>query len=104
MAAEPDLFVYLTRVLVALGVLSVSAFVFVRCAKKKNGSDGEGVPVRVLTSLPVGKDVFFVVRCGPDVLAFTSGGGGSRLMGRWTYEDWMCSAEETPPHRGDEGG
>ena len=102
MAAEPELFVYLTRVLIALGVLSVFAFVLVCCAKKKNGADGEGVPVRVLTSLPVGKDVFFVVRCGPDVLAFTSGGGGSRLMGRWTYEDWMCSAEGTPPHR--EGG
>ena len=60
MAAEPDLFVYLTRVLIALGVLSVSAFVLVRCAKRKYGSDGKGVPVRVLTSLPVGKDVFFV--------------------------------------------
>lgn len=103
MAAEPELFVYLTRVLTALGVLSVFAFVLVRCAKKKNGADGEGVPVRVLTSLPVGKDVFFVVRCGPDVLAFTSGGGGSRLMGRWTYEDWMCSAKEEPPLRGGEG-
>ena len=103
MAAEPELFVYLTRVLIALGVLSVFAFVLVRCAKKKNGADGEGVPVRVLTSLPVGKDVFFVVRCGPDVLAFTWGGGGSRLMGRWTYEDWMCSAKEEPPLRGGEG-
>jgi len=102
MAAEADLFVYLTRVLIALGVLSVSAFVLVRCVRKKNSSDGEGVPVRVLTSLPVGKDVFFVVRCGPDVLAFTSGVGGSCLIGRWTYEDWMCSAKEEPFHRGGE--
>ena len=62
MAAEPDLFVYLTRVLIVLGVLSASAFVLVRCAKKKNGSDGEGVPVRVLTSLPVSMSALTVTR------------------------------------------
>lgn len=45
--------------------------------------------VEVLSSLPLGKGVFFVVRCGPDVLAFTlSGSGGACLMGRWSYEEW----------------
>ena len=91
MAAESDLFVYLTRVLIALGVLSVSAIFLVRYSRKRIGLDGDGVSVKVLASLPVGRDVFFVVRCGPDVLAFTSGAGGSRLMGRWTYEDWVRS-------------
>ena len=102
MAAEPELFVYLTRVLIALGVLSVFAFVLVRCAKKKNGADGEGVPVRVLTSLPVGKDVFCVLRCGPDVVAFTSGAGGTCLMGRWKYEEWV-GAGNAPAKRTEDG-
>ena len=102
MAAEPELFVYLTRVLIALGVLSVFAFVLVRCAKKKNGADGEGVPVRVLTSLPVGKDVFFVLRCGPGVVAFTSGASGTCLMGRWKYEEWV-GAGSAPAERTEDG-
>ena len=49
----------------------------------------DGVAVKLLTSLPLGKDVFFVVRCGPDVLAFTLGAGGACLMGRWKYEEWL---------------
>lgn len=94
MLAESELLVYLTRVLIALGVLSVSALVLVRYSKKRSGPERDGVSVKILTSLPLGRDVFFVVRCGPDVLAFTSGSGGSRLMGRWTYEEWVCSAGE----------
>ncbi|MBQ9566097.1 MAG: hypothetical protein IJU98_10965 [Synergistaceae bacterium] len=46
-----------------------------------------------MASLPLGKDVFFVVRCGPDVLSFTLGGGGACLMGRWSYEEW-CAAQD----------
>lgn len=92
MAVEPDIFVYLTRILIALGFLCVSAILFVRYSKKRSGPEGDGVCVKVLASLPLGKDVFFVVRCGPDVFAFTLGGGGSCLMGRWAYEEWVCSS------------
>jgi hypothetical protein len=42
-----------------------------------------------MTSLPLGRDVFFVLRCGPEVLALTSGHAGTRLIGRWKYEDWL---------------
>ena len=102
MIADPSLVSYLTRVSIALVVLALSAVLLVRFARRRCAGVRDDGAVKLLASLPVGKDVFFVVRCGPDVLAFTSGGGGSRLMGRWTYEDWMCSAEGTPPHR--EGG
>ena len=47
-------------------------------------------------------DAIMKLKAKDDSLSF--GGGGSRLMGRWTYEDWMCSAKEEPPHRGEEGG
>ena len=102
MIADPSLVTYLTRVSLALVLLMLSAALLVRFARRRREGVRDDGAVKLLASLPVGKDVFFVVRCGPDVLAFTSGGGGSRLMGRWTYEDWMCSAEGTPPHR--EGG
>ncbi len=101
---EPDLFAYLTRILIALGVLSACAVVLIRYSKKRGGPEADGVSVKVLTSLPLGRDVFFVVRCGPDVLAFTSGGGGSCLMGRWTYEEWVRSAGGGLPRQEEEKG
>ena len=104
MVTEPDLFVYLTRVLIALGVLSACAVVLVRYSKRKNDPELDGVPVKVLASLPLGRDVFFVVRCGPDVLALASGGGGTRLMGRWTYEEWLGSVGGVPPRGAGEEG
>ncbi|MDO4786622.1 MAG: hypothetical protein Q4A13_06720 [Fretibacterium sp.] len=99
MTAEAGLFAYVTRVLLALGVLSICAVVLVRFSRRRGGSGGSGASVKVLASLPLGRDVFFVVRCGPDVLAFTSGGGGARLMGRWKYEEWVGSNEEPSPRQ-----
>ena len=68
-----------------------------RNAKRKAQGGRGSMSVEVLASLSLGKGVFFVVRCGPDVLAFTFGSGGqSCLMGRWSYEEW-CGTQ------GDEG-
>ena len=55
---------------------------------------GDGAVVKLLASLPLGKDALFVVRCGPDVIAFTLGTGGACLMGRWRYEEWVCAKRE----------
>lgn len=101
---EPDLIAYLARILIALGILSACAVALVRYSKKRSSPEADGASVKVLTSLPLGKDVFFVVRCGPDVLAFTSGGSGSSLMGRWTYEEWVRSAGGGQPCREGEKG
>ena len=59
--------------------------------------------MEILASLPLGKDVFFVVRCGPDVLAITSDPGGARLMGRWSYDRWI-GAGGVHDEREDAGG
>ena len=53
--------------------------------------------VKLMASLPLGKDVFFVLRCGPDVIALTSGNNGTRLIGRWKYEDWVRSELSSEP-------
>lgn len=91
MITDPGLAAYLIRVSLALVVLSLLALFVVRCSRKRRQGVRDGVVVEILTSLPLGKDVFFVVRCGPDVLAFTSGAGGACLMGRWKYEEWVCA-------------
>lgn len=89
MITDVSLVAYLVRVSLALAILSLCALFLVRCSRKRGGGVRDGAAVELLASLPVGKDVFFVVRCGPDVLAFTSGMAGARLMGRWKYHEWV---------------
>ena len=87
-AVEPNLLLYTLRVAIALAVMGLGAFFFTRYAKSK-GWAKQNAHVEVIASLPLGKDVFFVLRCGPDVFALTSGHTGTRLIGRWRYEDWI---------------
>ena len=85
---EFDLLIYLLRVVLALAVMGAVAYFFVRYAKSK-GWVKRNAHVEIIASLPIGKDVFFVLRCGPDVFALTSGHAGTRLIGRWKYEEWL---------------
>ena len=75
---------YVMRAAAVLIAMSACAYVMVRYFTQE---------AEILTSLRLtGRDIFFVVRCGPDVIAFTLGPGGACLMGRWSYEDW-CKAK-----------
>lgn len=76
----------MTRVGLTVAVLAAAGFFIARFYGR---AGGRGVAhVKILASLPLGKDVFFVLRCGPDVFALTSGHTGVRLLGRWKYEEW----------------
>jgi acyl-CoA-binding protein len=68
--------------------MSLAALVFVAWARKKGWAKQNQTYVEIMASLPLGKDVFFVLRCGPEVFALTSGSGGTRLISRWKYEEW----------------
>jgi hypothetical protein len=74
--------------------MAVAAVVFVRFAKRGGWAGQGGTRIRIIASLPLGKDVFFVLRCGPDVFALTSGQTGTRLIGRWKYEEWIRWEEQ----------
>ena len=72
--------------------MSACAWLLVKYAKKQNLTLNATNDAEILTSLRLtGRDVFFVVRCGPDVIAFTLGPNGACLMGRWTLEEWRSS-------------
>lgn len=94
---DVDLISYLMRVLLALAVMGFFALLFVRAAKSKGWARRSGAKVEVVASLPLGKDVFFVLRCGPDVIALTSGRMGISVIGRWAYDEWVRrQASEDP--------
>ena len=76
--------------------MSACAFVLVKYSKRKNLNAKDSRNVEIITSLRLtARDIFLVVHCGPDVIAFTLGPHGSSLMGRWSYEDWKKSQTET---------
>jgi hypothetical protein len=79
----------------ALAMMGVIAFIFVGWAKKKGWVRRNEANVKIMASLPLGKDVFFVLRCGPEVWALTSGPGGTRLLSRWKYDEWLVLEEKT---------
>ena len=71
--------------------MSFGAFFFVKYAKKYNFGvkDSSSAKVEILSSLHLtGRDKFFAVRCGPDVIAFVLTQSGACLLGRWSYEHW----------------
>ncbi|MBQ3402897.1 MAG: hypothetical protein IJG65_05960 [Synergistaceae bacterium] len=69
--------------------MSICAVVLVKYLKKHsiNGKSAQNVEIISSLRLTAG-DIFFVVHCGPDVIAFVSGSHGTCLMGRWSYEKW----------------
>lgn len=81
--------VYLVKVSLAILFLGVSAFFFLRWSPLKNRvlrHDGS-----IITSLPVGRDVIYIVRCGPEVLVLLNGRSGSSLLRSYSLEEWNSS-------------
>ena len=71
------------------------ACILVRYFKKNNSTLSGTREAEIITSLRLtGRDIFFVVRCGPDVIAFTVGNAGTCLLGRWSCDEWQKSKSE----------
>ena len=85
MTADTSLAAYLIRVSLALALLIAFAAFIKFKTRGMLGSSG----AEILASLSLGKDAFFVVRCGPDVIAFITGSSGILLAGKWKYDDWI---------------
>ena len=95
---EVDIVSYLIRAGVALAVMVAVGWLFVVWGRSRGWVRQSQAHVKILASLPLGKDVFFVLQCGPEVFALTSGHAGTSLIGRWKYEDWIRWEEkETSP-------
>lgn len=75
--------------------MSVCAAIFLKIYRKHNTHAINTPAVEILSSLRISaRDIFFVIHCGPDVIAFTTGQGGTCLMGRWNYHEWLKSSHK----------
>ncbi|MCL2146259.1 MAG: hypothetical protein FWH52_00505 [Synergistaceae bacterium] len=86
---------YLGKVILALVVLAFSGWLFLLVSKRKGWIQKGSENLYIISSLSLGRDVFFVLRCGPEVIAIVSGPSGTRLMGRWTLKEWNTSEKES---------
>ena len=94
LSSSISLSAYLGKAVLALIVLAVSGWLFLYAAKRKGWIQKGSDKLYVISSLSLGRDVFFVLRCGPEVIAVVAGPSGSRLMGRWSLEDWNVSERD----------
>ena len=85
---------YLSKVIIALVIMAVLCWLFLFISKRKGWLQKGSDKLHIISSLSLGRDVFFVLRCGPEVIAIVSGHSGTRLMGRWKLEDWNISERE----------
>ena len=85
---------YLIRAVSVLIIMSLGALILVKFYRKHNPNAKSASNIEIISSLRLtGRDIFLVIRCGPDVIAFTIGSGGACLMGRWSYDEWVKSEE-----------
>ena len=89
-----DLSTYLGKVVLAFIVLGVFVWMFLCAAKRKGWVPKGSDKLYIISSLSLGRDVFFIIRCGPEVIALVTGTSGARLMGRWNLEDWNVSERD----------
>ena len=84
------------RAVTALIAMSACAYFLVKYVKKHNITMNGTRGAEILTSLRLtGRDIFFVVKCGPDVMAFTVGPHGTCLLGRWSYDEWREANDDS---------
>jgi hypothetical protein len=90
---------YLGKVILALVVLAFSGWLFILISKRKGWLQKGSDKLYIISSLSLGRDVFFILRCGPEVIAVVTGPSGTRLMGKWTLKDWNISERERERER-----
>ncbi len=79
---------YLFRMLLALIGVGACAWLALRFAQKKGISRPKRGDLCLLATLPLGQEVVYLVRCGPDVVVFVSGKNWALFLGRWGLRDW----------------
>ena len=78
---------YAVKMFLALFFLGAAGFAAVRFLPGKYRAGGKG-RLKLLGALNLGRDVVYLVRIGPDVIALVSGKTGSSVVGRWSAEEW----------------
>jgi hypothetical protein len=80
-------FGYVTRMILALVVLGLLGYAAVKFLPGRFISPSRG-HLKVIGAISLGREMIYIVKTGPDVVAFLSGRGGATVLGRWGAEEW----------------
>lgn len=78
---------YITRMFLALFILGAAGYAAVKFLPGKFRVAAQG-RLKLMGALNLGRDVVYLVRVGPDVIALFAGKTGSTVLGRWSAEEW----------------
>jgi hypothetical protein len=78
---------YVTRIVLALAILGLLGYAAVKFLPGRFGSPSR-VHLKLIGTLNLGRETIYIVRTGPDVVAFLSCRGGATVLGRWGAEEW----------------
>lgn len=97
--AEPEAFdttlsAYVAKMVLFLLLLGALGYLLVKFVPGKFRPGVQG-KFAMIGAMQLGRDVLYVVRIGPDVVALLVGRTGSSVVGRWSASEW---------ERSDEGG
>jgi hypothetical protein len=88
---------FAARMAVALLLLGLLAYFMFKFLPGRLGLTPRG-HIRVISAVNLGRDTMYVVRLGPEVVAFLCGRAGSVVLGRWSAEEWEdYEAARFPP-------
>ncbi|MDR1965337.1 MAG: hypothetical protein LBQ36_01390 [Synergistaceae bacterium] len=78
---------YLTRMLLAMLLLGGLGYAAVKFLPGRLMSASRG-HIHVIGARGLGRDMMYIVRTGPQVIAFFAGKSGAVVLGRWSLEEW----------------
>jgi hypothetical protein len=87
---------YLFRVLLAFSILGVAGWALVKFGPRRFNLLRPDPRARVLSLVPLGRSVLYVLRLGPQVVAVLIGKNGAQVLGRWSREEWTEDEHEIP--------
>lgn len=78
---------YATRMFLALFFLGAAGYAAVKFLPGKFRAGAQG-RLKLIGAISLGRDVVYLVRIGPDVVALYAGKTGATVLGRWSAEEW----------------
>jgi hypothetical protein len=78
---------YVTRMVLALALLCACGYLAVRYVPGRFKANSGG-RLKLIGALNLGRDMVYIIRAGPDVIAVLSCKNGVMVIGRWSGEEW----------------
>jgi hypothetical protein len=91
---------YVAKMVLALLLLGALAYFALKFLPGRLGAMSRG-HIKVLGAVNLGRDMVYIARLGPEVVAFLCGRAGSVILGKWSAEEWDdYEAARFPPDPG----